>query len=76
MLAKKLIFLHSRNFFSICRVSTFKVYDEGKTFTDYSIIIVVEIYIISRSELIRQMNNSGPNSLGIDGANDESGIKN
>ena len=46
-------------FFSICRVSMFKVYAEGKSFTDYSLIIVAEIYIIFRSELIRQMN-SGP----------------
>ena len=45
-------------FFSICRVSTFKVYAEGKRFTDYGLIIVAEIYIF-RSELIRQMN-SGP----------------
>ena len=62
------------NFFSICRVSTFKVYAEAKSFTDYSLIIVAEIYMIFRSELIRQMN-SGPYSLGTDGSNDESGIK-
>ena len=53
----------------------FKVYAEGKSFTDYSLIIVAEIYIIFRSELIRQMN-SGPYSHGTDGSNDESGIKN
>ena len=52
----------------------FKVYAEGKSFTDYSLIIVAEIYIIFRSELIRQMN-SGPYSLGTDGSNDESGIQ-
>ena len=74
MLAKKLIFPHSRKFFFICRVSTFKVYAEGKIFTGHSLIIVAEIYIIFRSELIRQMN-SGPYSLGTDGSNDESGIK-
>ena len=62
-------------FFSICRVSMFKVYAEGKSFTDYSLIIVAEIYIIFRSELIRQMN-SGPYSLGTNGSNDKSGIKN
>ena len=73
VLLKKFIFHHS-HFFSICRVSTFKVYAEGKSFTDYSLIIVAEIYIIFRSELIRQMN-SGPYSLGTDGSNDESGIK-
>ena len=73
MLLKKLILPHSQ-FFSISRVSTFKVYAEGKSFTDYSLIIVAEIYIIFRSELIRQMN-SGPYSLGTDGSNDESGIK-
>ena len=39
-------------FFSICRVSTFKVYAEGKSFTDYRLIIVAKIYIIFRSELI------------------------
>ena len=59
-----------KNFFSVCRVSTFKVYPECKSFRDYSLIIVAEIYIISRSELIRQMN-SGPYSLGTDGSNDE-----
>ena len=63
-----------KNFFSVCRVSTFKVYPECKSFRDYSLIIVAEIYIISRSELIRQMN-SGPYSLGTDGSNDESNIK-
>ena len=73
MLLKKLIFLHSQ-FFSICRVSAFKVYAEGKSFTDYSLIIVAEIYIIFRSELIRQMN-SWPDSLGTDGSDDESGLK-
>ena len=62
------------NFFPICRVSMFKVYVEGKSFTDYSIIIVAEIYVIFRSELIRQMN-SGPYSLGTNGSNDKSGIK-
>ena len=35
-----------KNFFSVCRVSTFKVYPECKSFTDYSHIIVAEIYII------------------------------
>ena len=75
MLAKKLILLHSRKFFHICRVSTFKVYAEGKSFTDYSLIIAAEIYIIFRSELTRQMNNR-PYSLGTDGSNDESVIKN
>ena len=70
MLAKKLIFPRSGNFFSIFRVS--KVYAEGKSFTDYSDIIVAKIYIIFRSELIRQMN-SGPYLLGTDGSNDESG---
>ena len=74
MLAKTLIFLHSRKLFSICRVSTFRVYAEGKSITDYSLIIVAEIYIIFRSELIRQMN-SGPYSLGTDESNDKSGIK-
>ena len=74
VLLKKLIFHHS-HFFSICRVSTFKVYAEGKSFRDYSLIIVAEIYIIFRSELIQQMN-SGPYSLGTDGSNDESSIKN
>ena len=73
MLLKKLIFPHS-HFFSICRVSTFKVYAEGKSFTYYSLIIVAEIYIILRSELIRQMN-SGPYTLGTHGSNDQSGIK-
>ena len=73
MLLEKLIFPHS-HFSSICRVSTFKVYAEAKSFTDYSLIIVAEIYIIFRSELIRQMN-SGPYSLGTDGSNNESGIK-
>ena len=52
----------------------FKVYAEGKSFIDFSLIIVPEIYIIFRSELIGQMN-SGPYSLGINGSNDESGIK-
>ena len=60
--------------FSIGRVSTFKVCVEGKSFTDYSLIIAAEIYVIFRSELIRQMNN-GPLSLGTDGSNDESVIK-
>ena len=73
VLLKKLIFPYS-HFFSIRRVSTFKVYAEAKGFTDYSFIIVAEIYIIFRSELIQQMN-SGPYSLGTDGSNDESGIK-
>ena len=73
MLVKKLIFPHSRKFFPICRISTFKVYAEGKIFADYSLIIVVEIYIIFGSELIRQTN-SGLYSLGTDGSNDESGI--
>ena len=45
-----------------------------KTFTDYSLIIVAEMYIIFRSELIQQMN-SGPYSLGTKWSNDESGIK-
>ena len=53
---------------------TFKVYAESKSFTDYSLIIVAEIYIIFRSELIRQIN-SGPYLLGTDRSNDESGIK-
>ena len=74
MLAKKLIFPHSRIFFSIYRLSTFKVYAEGKRFTDYSFKIVAEIYIIFRSELIPQMN-SGHYVLGNDGSNDELGIK-
>ena len=52
----------------------FKVYAEAKSFTDYSLIIVTEIYIIFRSELIPQMN-SGLYSHGTDGSNDESGIK-
>ena len=52
----------------------FKEYAEGESFTDYSLIIVAEIYIIFRSELIRQMN-SGPDSLGTDGSDDESGMK-
>ena len=51
MLAKKLIFPHSQNFFSICKVSTFKVYAEGKSFTNYSLIIIAEIHIIFRSKL-------------------------
>ena len=72
MLAKKLTFPHSQKCFSICRVSTFKVYAECKSFTDYSLIIVAEIYIIFRPELIRQMN-SGPYSLGTDWSNDEVG---
>ena len=72
MLFKKLVSPHSY-FFPICRDSTFKVYAEGRSFTDYNLIIVVEIYIIFRPELIRQMN-SGPYSLGTDGSNDESGI--
>ena len=63
-----------KNCFSICRVSTFKLCAEGKSFTDYTLIIVAEIYIIFRSELNRQMNN-GPQSLGTDGSNDQSGIK-
>ena len=63
-----------KNCFSICRVSTFKLCAEGKSFTDYSLIIVAEIYIIFRSELIRQMNN-GPYSRDTDGSNDQSGIK-
>ena len=71
VLLKKLIFPHSQ-FFSICRVPAFKAYAEGKSFTDYSLITVAEIYIIFRSELIRQMN-SGPYSLGTDGPNDEVG---
>ena len=50
------------HFPSFPRVSTFKVYAGGKTFTDYSLIIVVEIYVIFRSELIRQMT-SGPTHL-------------
>ena len=70
MLAKKLTFPHSQKCFSICRVSTFKVYAECKSFTDYSLIIVAEIYIIFRPELIRQMN-SGPYSLGTDWSNDK-----
>ena len=70
MLAKKLTFPHSQKCFSICRVSTFKVYAECKSFTDYSLIIVAEIYIIFRPELTRQMN-SGPYSLGTDWSNDE-----
>ena len=58
--------------FQICiSVCTFKVYAKGKSFTDYSLIIVTETYIIFRSELTRQMN-SGPYSLGTDGSNDES----
>ena len=69
MLLKKLIFPHL-HFFSVCRVSTFKVYAESKSFTDYSLGIVAEIYIVFRSELVRQMN-SGPDSLGTDGSNDE-----
>ena len=73
MLVKKLIFL-IHNVFLICRVSTFKVYAEGKSLTDYSLIIVAEIYIIFRSELIRQMN-IGAYSLDTDGSNDESDIK-
>ena len=72
MLAKKLTFPHSQKCFSICRVSTFKVYAECKSFTDYSLIIVAEIYIIFRPELTRQMN-SGPYSLGTDWSNDEVG---
>ena len=64
---------HEKNF-SICRVSTFKVYAEGKSFTDYSLIIVAEIYIIFRCKLIQQMN-SGPYPLGTDGSNDTSHIK-
>ena len=44
--------------FFICRVSTFKVYAEGEGFTDYSLIIVAEINIIFRFELIRQMNST------------------
>ena len=72
MLAKKLTFPHSQKCFSICRVSTFKVYAECKSFTDYSLIIVAEIYIIFRPELIRQMN-SGPYSLVTDWSNDEVG---
>ena len=71
---KKPHFPSFTKFVSICRVSTFKVYPEGKSFTDYSLIIVAEIYIIFRSELIQQIN-SGPYSLGTDGSNDESGIK-
>ena len=39
-----------------------------KTFTDYSLIIVAEMYIIFRSELIQQMN-SGPYSLGTKWSN-------
>ena len=74
MLAKKLILLLSRKFFHICRVSTFKIYAEGKSFTDYSVTIVAEIYVIFRSELTRQMNNR-PYSLVTDGSNDESVIK-
>ena len=76
MLAKKVIFPPSRifYFFSICRVSTFKVYAGDKSFTYYGLIIVAEIYIIFRSELIRQMN-SGPYSLGTDESNDKSGTK-
>ena len=74
MLAKKLIFPNSQKCFSICRVSTFKVYAECKRFTDYSLITVAEIYIIFRPELIRQMN-SGPYSLGTDESNEEPGIK-
>ena len=62
MLVKNLIFPHSRKFCFICRVSTFKVCAGGKSFTDYSLIIVVEIYVIFRSELIRQMT-SGPTHL-------------
>ena len=73
MLVKKLIFL-IHNLFLIRRVSTFKVYAEGKSFTDYSFIIVAEIYIIFRSELIQQMT-IGPYSLDTDGSNDESDIK-
>ena len=71
---EKAYFPSFTSFFSICRVSTFKEYSEVKSFTDYSLIIVAEIYIIFRSELIRQMN-SRPYSLGTDGSNDESGIK-
>ena len=72
---KKLILLHSRKFFHICRVSTFKVYAEGKSFTDYILTIVAEIYIIFRSELTRQMSNR-PYSLVTDWSNDEAVIKN
>ena len=75
MLAKKLIFLHLRKDFHICRVSTFKVYAEGKSFTDYILTIVAEIYIIFRSELTRQMSNR-PYSLVTDWSNDEAVIKN
>ena len=60
-------------FFSICRVSTFKVYAEGKSF-NRCLIIVAKICIIFRSELTRQMN-SGPCSLGTHGSNDESDIQ-
>ena len=70
---EKAHFPHSQ-FFLICRVSTFKAYAEGKSFTDYSFIIVAEIYIIFRSELIQQMT-IGPYSLDTDGSNDESDIK-
>ena len=56
MLGKKPIFRHSRKVFPIYRISTFKVYDKGKTFTDYSFIIIAKIYIIFKSELIRKMN--------------------
>ena len=46
VLLKKFIFHHS-HFFSICRVSTFKVYAEGKSFTDYDLIIVLWKFIFS-----------------------------
>ena len=50
------------------------MYAKGKSFTDYSLIIVAETYIIFRFELTRQMN-SGPYSPGTDVSNDKSGIK-
>ena len=75
MLAKKLIFPHLQIFFSpFAEFLCFIVYAEGKSFTDYSLIIVPETYIVFRFALIRQMN-SGPYSLGINESNDESGLK-
>ena len=66
---------------SFCSSIVAKVYAGEKahfpSFTNFFSIcrIFAEIYIIFRSELIRQMN-SGPYSLGTDGWNDKSDIKN
>ena len=72
---EKAHFLSLIHFFSpFAEFLCLKYMHRVKSFTDYGLIIVAEIYIVFRSELIRQVN-SGPYSLGTNGSNDKSGIK-